>query len=303
MTFIDLVRDATCPDADRHWLQPCWGGAVAAGMLWLAFDRYQQLKHHNEFSAFFAPIGLSLSSLAISVAIGSAVGAVGGWAERRWRRRHAEAARKVARRVGFKLFPDAATLKHLSRKFRLLKHWKRSDWLMAGEKDGVSVNVFDVTTACWDIDGESRLHSTVAVLPATGVPEFLIAPRGRLLPGKWSGIRLDSDQQKSDRDAEAVEAFSRQFVVYRNYSAQADDLCPPPREFSPEDELRSFLTPDLMNSLLPFSDCYIELREENLAITRGRGFRPPAEREQLIDDAISIRSILTKTERSADTQT
>ncbi len=294
MTFIDLVRDATCPDEDRHWLKPCWGGAVAAAMLWLVFDRYQQLKHHNDFIAFFVPIGLSLSSLAVSVAIGAAVGAVGGWTERRLRRGHVEAASKVARELGFDFFPSAETLKHLSERFRLLKHWKQSEWMMSGERDGVVVNVFDVTTACWDVDGESRLHSTVIVLPATRVPEFLIAPRSLLLPGKWSGIRLDSEKQMTAREAEAIEAFARKCVVYHDYSARADDLVPPPGELSPQDELRQFLTSDLMNDLLPFSDCCIESRKEHLVISRGRGFRPPAEREQLIDDAMTIRSILSR---------
>jgi hypothetical protein len=288
MKIADLLRDVTFPDEDRHWLVPVLAGAMMAGIFWIAIDRTIQL---DQPGGFFAPLRWSVTSLLICVAIGSAVGLVAGWIERTWRRRHSEGVRTVAQQLGFSYSPNAELLRSLGSVFPMMRNWHRSEHLISGERDGVNVDVFDLTQVWYDVEGRSKTHTTIVVLAADGLPEFDIVPRSFLMRGKWAGLRFQAEDEITESASQAVQDFTRRYVVYCGYTGEVG-LGPQP-ESTPKAEqaIRLLLTPSAMQELVPLAGWWIESRDGRLGLSRGRGFCPPTERPAMLDEALAIRSI------------
>ena len=224
--------------------------------------------------------------------MGGAIGLAGGWFERRWRRRHAEGIQAAAAELRFNYSASADALRSFGRQLPMLRNWHQSDHLMSGEHDGVKVQVFDHTSRWTGIDGAGYSHRTIVLLPADGLPDFDIYPRSFLMLGKWSGLQFEATDATSEADAAAIAGFTRHCAVYCGYLGEDGLMTSPKGTPEAEQAVRRLLTPTVMHALTPLSDWWIESRAGRLALCRGRGFRPPQERAEMIDQAITIQSIL-----------
>ncbi|HIK93231.1 MAG TPA: hypothetical protein EYG03_14815 [Planctomycetes bacterium] len=284
--LVNLIRDTSFPDEDRHWTVPCWAGALMAAILWFAADQWVQLSRHGQLFGFPK---LSLTGFLVCATIGCVIGAVGGWGERTWRSRHVEGTRAVARQMGFSWFPSAEIHRAPTRVFPMLADWHKGDRLMDGERDDISVQVFDLTIMTTDVDGSGLSHSTVVLLPAPDLPELDLLRRWLLTVGKWSGLQFTPGDDMSASDIAVLSEFTRMYVVYCGFEKAG---CAPTGTPEAEQAIRQFLTPSVMQALIPFPNWWIETRGGRMALSLGRGFRPPAERLLMIDQALAIRRIL-----------
>jgi hypothetical protein len=284
--IIDMIREASFPDEDRHWTVPCWAGALMGCIFWLTADQIYQVHRYDELFGFPK---FSLTSFVVSVTTGCIVGAAGGWGERTWRRRHLAGTRTVAQHMGFTWFPSAEIHRAPSRVFPMLADWHKSERLMDGECDGVSMQVFDLTSMTSDADGVGVLHSTVVLLPAPGLPELDLLRRWCLMVGKWSGLQFTPGDNMSASDVAAFREFARMYAVYCGFTRAGQ---PPKGTPAAEHSIRQLLTPSVMQALIPFPNWWIETRDNRMALSLGRGFRAPAERLLMVDQALAIRRIL-----------
>lgn len=285
----DLLRDLTFPHQDRHWGVPCFAGAAIAAVIWITIDRIRQF---DQPGSLLAPLGWSLVSLVVSVVMGGAIGLAGGWFERRWRRRHAEGIQAASDALGFNYSAIAAALRSLGSQLPMLRNWHQSDHLMSGERDGVQVDVFDLTSRWTGTDSAGYSHRTIVVLPADGLPDFDIVPRTFLMFGKWSGLQFEATDATSEADAAAIAGFTRRCAVSCGYTGEDGLMTSPKGTPEAEQAARHVLTPTVMHALTPLADWWIESRAGRLALCRGRGFRPATERAEMIDEALAIRLIL-----------
>jgi hypothetical protein len=131
-------------------------------------------------------------------------------------------------------------------------------------------------------------------LLAEVLPDFDIAPRSFLMfgTGKWSGLQFDVSDAMTESDVSAVAEFSRRCVVYCGYTRDDSGLASLQPAPEAEQAVRSLLTPDVMQALIPLAEWWIESRDGRLALSRGRGLRPASERSEMFDQAVAIRSIL-----------
>jgi hypothetical protein len=271
---------------------------MMAGILWLAIDRAVQL---DQPGGMFAPLGWPVTSLLACVLIGSAVGLLAGWGERTWRRRHSVGIRTVASQLGFSYSPNAEILRSsLSNLFPMMRNWDHSEHLMSGERDGVKVNVFDLTQVWYGVEGDGRTHTTIVVLAAERLPEVDIAPRSFLMRGKWAGLHFQPEDEMTESDSQAVQDFTRRYVVYCGYTGEDALWNPPQGTAEAEQAVRALFTRTAMGALIQFADWWIESRNGRLALSRGRGFRPPRERPEMIDEALAIRSVLMQHSTKSD---
>ena len=284
--IIDLIRDTSFPDEDRHWIVPCWAGVLMAGIFWLTAD---QLYQHHRYGDLFAFPRFSLTSFLVSLTIGCMIGAVGGWGERTWRRRHLEGTQAVAREMGYTWQPSAEIHRASTSVFPMLADWHKGERLMEGEGDGVSVQVFDYTSMTSDVDGVGLSHATVVLLPAAGVPEFDLLRRWFLMAGRWSGLQFTPSDDLSASDIAALSEFTRMYAVYCGFTRAGQSPGATP---TTEQRLVQFLTPNVMKALTEFPNWWVETRADRMALSLGRGVRPPAERRLMVDQALAIRQVL-----------
>ena len=289
-TVIDFFREQSFSEEDRHWTVDCFTGAMMAAIGWFTVENIWQF---NQSGELFEPRGWSVTNLIVWVMVGVLVGAIAGWYGRTWRRRHEEGIRAVAAQLGFEYSANAEILRWLSGHLPMLRKWDYGKRLASGQRGSVKVQMFDLATVSPGNDfGESASSTTVVILSAEDLPDFDIGPRSFLMFGKWYGLRFNASDAITESDAATVAEFSHRCFVYCGWTKDdsgKSSLQPVPEA---EQAVRNLLSPVVMRALIPLAEWWIESRAGWLALSRGRGFRPPSERANMIEQAIAIRSIL-----------
>jgi hypothetical protein len=176
---------------------------------------------------------------------------------------------------------------------RVLEDWSSGNDCMSGDRDGVRVQVLDLTAVRHDKGDHTTTRKTVALLPVEGMPDFSLRPR------TWSvrilemtgvkGITFDSESVQNPSDRETIRRFSKRFQLLATDVIDCDDLS---QSAEKENAIRRLFTLQVMRVFNQHTPYSLQAHNGQLAIWRGRGIQAAQWRPELLTAAMSIRAAL-----------
>ncbi|MFO0802756.1 MAG: hypothetical protein U0791_06480 [Gemmataceae bacterium] len=164
---------------------------------------------------------------------------------------------------------------------------------MTTKKDGVPVEVFDLTTASETSEGTDYVRRTVVLLPAPGLPHFRLNAKNigsRFLD--WIGVKgvtFDPNATTNEDDRAAAEAFARN---YQLTTVDTTELAAgTPEVFAAGDDAarKAFPLP-VLRALASRPGWSIESHGGKLAFWQGAAVHPPRKRLAMIEGALQLRN-------------
>jgi hypothetical protein len=163
---------------------------------------------------------------------------------------------------------------------------------MTTKKDGVPVEVFDLTTASETSEGTDYVRRTVVLLPAPGLAHFRLNAKNiglRFLD--WIGVKgvtFDPNATTNEDDRAAAEAFARN---YQLTTVDTTELAAgTPEVFaSGDDAARKAFPLHVLRALASRPGWSIESHGGKLAFWQGAAVHPPRKRLAMIEGTLQLR--------------
>jgi hypothetical protein len=288
-------------------LLPSWFGAAIAGAV-VAIALYF-------FISFFAIInGAGLlkrlpwpwSEYYSWGLVGGVCGAAGNLLTTRRHRSHALELIAAAERMGLDYSPKVSRADlGAASQLRLFADWDSATNRLAGQVDGIPIQMLDYTYAEKGDEGSTYYTQTVVVLPgADHLPAFELRPRhlGMRMLGVLGipGITFDSAQVDPET-ARAVEQFQRHYYLslgldkeLKKLGEQIKDLPATDSTSQAEETVRRLFAVEVLEFFAEHPGWYVESAGHHLALWRRKTIVPGAERPRFLAEALEVRRSLVE---------
>ena len=257
--------------------------AAGAAALWWMVNRMMRI---NDVG-WLERLGWPYDSVILFSCLGAAIGFLRHRREEKLRHELATVSSEAALELSEKPHHELPAMP-------LFQNLRRVTHPIAGERDGVPVQVFDLTTVTQTDDSETEYTRTVALLPAAGLAHFRLNAKTlgyRFLD--WlgaTGVTFDPAAAPTDADREAVAQFARL------YQLRTDDVTElaSGRTDAPasEDAARSVFTLPVLRMLSRRPGWSIESHGGHLAFWRGTEVLSAGDRVAMLGSAVAIRAAL-----------
>jgi hypothetical protein len=165
-----------------------------------------------------------------------------------------------------------------------------------GTHDGYPLEIVDLTAIIRGSKSNSYRRRTVCVMPAEGLPDFVLTPRKwhhslLLFLGFSTRIRYAAKKLASSKDGEVVRKFDAAWHLQPTDCATALNT-DPEKTAQQEQRVRKLFTAGLMDSLCTLEGWSVAVRSGWIVVWRGSGFCSAEERQQLAAATARLRSVL-----------
>ncbi len=260
-----------------------FSAGIAAGVLWWIANRCYTVNGVGWLERQAWP----LNNVWLIATLGALVGLIAGLVRRAHGRRHDASIEDLCQRWGFTF---AATASGDALPLAVWPAWQDARCHMSGTRNGLPIEIVDVTVTEGTGDAARSRDWTVILLEAEGLPDFELHPRtftARLL--ELAGVPLVPFDVAAVRDPVAA-ADVREFT--RHWLLVAAD----------QDAARRLFRPEVMRDLERFVGWSLQSRGGYLALWFGDGVQPAATREQLLHQALEMHDLLTRAAGRPDDQ-
>lgn len=263
------------------------GGAVAAA--WWMVNRTFQINGVGWLERQEFP----LNSIWVFGIVGAVIGFAIGVVRHRRDVRYSEEAAEISEENDFEF--DAKPEEVEWPEIPLFANMSSIDNRMTTKKDGVKVDVFDLTTVNQSSESTQYIRRTVVLLPAPGLIEFRLNAKSfgfRFLD--WIGVKgvtFDPNATKNEEDRAAVEAFARNYQLTTGDTTELASGTPELFETQDAAARQAFPLP-VLRTLATRPGWSIESHGGQLAFWQGNAIHPPRKRLAMIEGALQLRKAL-----------
>jgi len=267
------------------------GTGSAAAALWWMVNRAFQINGQG----WLERQGFPLNNVWVFATAGAVVGLFFGIARHRRKIRYAAEAAEISAENDFAF--DAAPEDPDRPEMPLFANMSSIDNRMTTKKDGVRVEVFDLTTVDRSGDSTQYLQRTVVLLPAPGLPHFRLNAKnlGSRFLG-WIGVKgvtFDPNATTNENDRAAAEAFARNYQLTTVETVELASGSPEVFAAGDDAARKTFPLP-VLRALAARPGWTIEAHGGQLAFWQGNAVHAPRKRLAMIEGALHLRKVLLR---------
>ena len=267
------------------------GSAVSLGTLWWMINGIYRVNGVG----WLTRMGWPFDSVILCAASGAVGGAFLGWVRFRRQARHRVDLAALSDELDFHFDPQRGEFQPPP--MPVFENLASVDDRMSRVREGVHVDVFDLTTVVKSDEGSRTQRRTIVLLPAANLPNFQL--KAKTLGYQFldwigaSGITFDPAAGKTEADRIAIERFGRYYLLE---AGDTTDLAAgTPEIFTEIDRaVRTHFSLEVVKQLAARPGWSIQSHGEHLAFWRGPGVRPASERLRFVASAMALRNALLR---------